>query len=381
MVRLRVAKVRQLSCTMINQQALESLFLATYLEDYFDSCENLPDDVQKQATRMRELDVEYQKFLKDVEHQLTVLLDCPDVPNPGVSKLKIQHALMSAQDKGDEKLQITQQIQDYMDNKVRQLDLDLKNLGYTRDQENDSRVDSKAMEVSEKPVKRARRARHEVYVPSILGPSTLEATSFSENLSAVVDNHQHSRNSSSHAASHAHSTASTENVKASIASMATGGGSSQSSHGEATGNSSKNTSLTDEKLASSSGSGVVNAGSSSSTTTPKKQSQHKKDTNEKKYKKRKKQLENSPPSIPIDPDEPTYCLCDQVSYGEMIGCDNDLCPIEWFHFSCVQLNSSYKPKGKWYCPKCRGDRPNVMKPKAIFLKELEKYNREKEEKS
>ena len=26
---------------------------------------------------------------------------------------------------------------------------------------------------------------------------------------------------------------------------------------------------------------------------------------------------------PIDPDEPTYCLCQQVSFGEMIGCDND----------------------------------------------------------
>ena len=26
---------------------------------------------------------------------------------------------------------------------------------------------------------------------------------------------------------------------------------------------------------------------------------------------------------PIDPDEPTYCLCNQVSFGEMIGCDND----------------------------------------------------------
>ncbi len=84
-------------------------------------------------------------------------------------------------------------------------------------------------------------------------------------------------------------------------------------------------------------------------------------------------------NLQADPDEPTYCLCDQVSYGEMIGCDNDLCPIEWFHFSCVSL--SLKPKGKWYCPKCRGDRPNIMKPKAIFLKELEKYNREKEEKA
>lgn len=28
-------------------------------------------------------------------------------------------------------------------------------------------------------------------------------------------------------------------------------------------------------------------------------------------------------SQPLDPNEPTYCLCQQVSFGEMIGCDND----------------------------------------------------------
>uniref|UniRef100_A0A2S2P9Y6 Inhibitor of growth protein 4 n=1 Tax=Schizaphis graminum TaxID=13262 RepID=A0A2S2P9Y6_SCHGA len=26
--------------------------------------------------------------------------------------------------------------------------------------------------------------------------------------------------------------------------------------------------------------------------------------------------------MPVDPNEPTYCLCNQVSYGEMIGYDN-----------------------------------------------------------
>merc|ERR1712150_285623 len=90
--------------------------------------------------------------------------------------------------------------------------------------------------------------------------------------------------------------------------------------------------------------------------------------------------EVDPSTFDIDPDEPRYCLCDQVSYGEMIGCDNDLCPIEWFHFTCVQLSS--KPKGKWFCPKCRlGDKPTVMKPKAQFLKELEKFNKEQEDKA
>ena len=52
----------------------------------------------------------------------------------------------------------------------------------------------------------------------------------------------------------------------------------------------------------------------------------------------------------IDPNEPTYCICQDVSWGEMIGCDNNDCPIEWFHFGCMGLTA--KPKGKWYCPKC-----------------------------
>ncbi|RUS91036.1 hypothetical protein EGW08_001164 [Elysia chlorotica] len=58
--------------------------------------------------------------------------------------------------------------------------------------------------------------------------------------------------------------------------------------------------------------------------------------------------------MPVDPNEPTYCLCNQVSYGEMIGCDNLDCPIEWFHFACVQLKT--KPKGKWFCPRCQEER-------------------------
>ena len=58
--------------------------------------------------------------------------------------------------------------------------------------------------------------------------------------------------------------------------------------------------------------------------------------------------------MPVDPNEPTYCVCHQVSYGEMIGCDNVDCPVEWFHFACVGLST--KPKGKWYCPRCSQDR-------------------------
>ncbi len=51
-----------------------------------------------------------------------------------------------------------------------------------------------------------------------------------------------------------------------------------------------------------------------------------------------------------DLQEPVYCICRQVSYGDMIGCDNSGCPVEWFHYACVGLTAP--PKGKWYCPEC-----------------------------
>nr|XP_043610602.1 PHD finger protein ING1 isoform X2 [Erigeron canadensis] len=65
---------------------------------------------------------------------------------------------------------------------------------------------------------------------------------------------------------------------------------------------------------------------------------------------------SNPPSmdldLPVDPNEPTYCLCNQVSYGEMVACDNPECKIEWFHYGCVGLKE--QPKGKWYCTDCSG---------------------------
>jgi inhibitor of growth protein 5 len=52
--------------------------------------------------------------------------------------------------------------------------------------------------------------------------------------------------------------------------------------------------------------------------------------------------------------EPVYCICKQVSFGDMIACDNEDCPIEWFHYPCVNL--SRKPKNSWICPLCSNKR-------------------------
>uniref|UniRef100_A0A336MZ97 Inhibitor of growth protein n=1 Tax=Culicoides sonorensis TaxID=179676 RepID=A0A336MZ97_CULSO len=223
---------------MLNQVAVEALYSATYVENYLDAVENLPDEIQRYITRIREIDVKHRSYLRDVDIFYEQWANCPtnELESTNATKrnramTRIQQSLIAAQELGDEKLQIVQQLTDLIETKTRQLDQNFKNLDY-------------------------------------------------------ASGHNSSR-----------------------------------------------------------------------------------DTRE----------DTPPQEEAIDPDEPTYCLCDQISFGEMILCDNDLCPIEWFHFSCVGLAT--KPKGKWYCPNCRGDRPNVMKPKAQFLKELERYNKEKEEKT
>lgn len=54
--------------------------------------------------------------------------------------------------------------------------------------------------------------------------------------------------------------------------------------------------------------------------------------------------------MPVLPNEPIFCFCDNVAYSDMVACDNEHCKIEWFHFECVGLLG--KPNGKWYCDQC-----------------------------
>jgi hypothetical protein len=49
-------------------------------------------------------------------------------------------------------------------------------------------------------------------------------------------------------------------------------------------------------------------------------------------------------------DERRYCFCNEMSYGDMIACDNPTCRREWFHYPCVGIVTP--PKGKWFCLEC-----------------------------
>lgn len=60
--------------------------------------------------------------------------------------------------------------------------------------------------------------------------------------------------------------------------------------------------------------------------------------------------DSSVDEIAADEDSQVYCFCQQVSFGEMVACDNENCEREWFHLPCVGLQSP--PQGKWFCDEC-----------------------------
>ena len=43
---------------MLNQAAVEALCSGTYLENYLECMENLPDDLQRSVSQLRELDLQ-----------------------------------------------------------------------------------------------------------------------------------------------------------------------------------------------------------------------------------------------------------------------------------------------------------------------------------
>ncbi|KAH9998985.1 hypothetical protein BJV77DRAFT_978333 [Russula vinacea] len=52
-----------------------------------------------------------------------------------------------------------------------------------------------------------------------------------------------------------------------------------------------------------------------------------------------------------DPNEPKYCYCNRVSFGNMVACDYPQCKREWFHLDCVGLTELPQSR-TWYCLDC-----------------------------
>ncbi|XP_063702409.1 inhibitor of growth protein 4 isoform X1 [Culicoides brevitarsis] len=271
---------------------------ALYLEHYLDGLDNLPNDLKRNFTLMRDLDKRAQTLMKEVDERAGELLHSMTGAKESISEearkdsiKKIQELFNKAKTYGDEKVQIAIQTYELVDKHIRRLDSDLARFeGEIQDKTLQQRPGSKAEESAAKTTnkKRGRKAK--------------EAT-------------------------------------------------------KASGKKSKKAGSSDDE----GGRGAATAG-------PGKKGRSKVNQEKEGRKGQKKgdaeevlstgsHTPHHPSDVldmPVDPNEPTYCLCHQVSYGEMIGCDNPDCPIEWFHFACVGLTT--KPKGKWYCPKCSNER-------------------------
>ncbi|XP_067885459.1 inhibitor of growth protein 2 [Heterodontus francisci] len=238
-----------------------------YVEDYLESVEALPLELQRSVSLLREIDTRYREVLKELDDAYEKYKQETDITQRKRLLHHLQRALINSQELGDEKIQIVTQMSEQVENCAREMDSHSE--CFEDPTEHEKSIEKVKVEVSqtERPSRRPRRQKNgENRELCHIGNETEEGE---------------------------------EQPK--------------------------------EKKSKSA---------------------------KKKRSKARPEREVSPIDFPIDPNEPTYCLCNQVSYGEMIGCDNDECPIEWFHFSCVGL--TYKPKGKWYCPKCRGDTEKTM---------------------
>jgi inhibitor-of-growth protein 1 len=345
-----------------NEQQLQNVF--QYIEDYVDLLENVPNEVIRQVTQLHEQNHHYNQLSVQLHESMKLLIgddafdsdDSDSEPNsdkprrsadpidktcdpvtsgrsndePVSDEMRtkalfiMQRCLLEMQEISDDKLQIVQSILDQLDLKGRVLDSNFRSI---------SMSGGLAASLSGGSASSASKANH------------VETSHNRDSATQAIhdDGVKHDQGSSNDAdvgPNMAHSSS----KRASSRRNFSGGKHDADSNGTTTAATSGKRGVkrgvkgatAKESLKRNKGAGSNNA---------------------------KDALNNSPNALydepPIDPDEPTYCLCEQVSFGEMICCDNSACSIEWFHFSCVALTT--KPKGKWYCPNCRGDRSNIPK--------------------
>lgn len=314
-----------------------------YEKDYIDCTENLPTELQRHVTVMEECYARQQMMLSQIK-EIRKTFDGTDTESKAEKLTKL---LLSGREVGDKKVETVQNIVDAVDDRVRRLD-------------NSAEKYLNSVKISDFPKSGTKEKTENLkYSKERLLPSTSASAVAKEQRKLGTENDDSESNNDTKISKRPKRIKEEPDYREHNENVVTAVQHSNTPFPRSTATAQVQSQV------------LLKKSGQKTETKPKKKSKFK-----------KPQKESSPTFLKIklnsvDPNEPTYCLCDQISYGEMICCDNDLCPIEWFHFSCVSLQS--KPKGKWFCPKCRGDRPSLMKPKAQFLKELVRYNQEKEE--
>ncbi|XP_050520867.1 inhibitor of growth protein 4 [Daktulosphaira vitifoliae] len=273
---------------------------ALYLEHYLDSLENLPMELKRNFTLMRDLDSRAQELMRNIDkladdYMSNVKGYSSEKKNETMSS--IQRQFDKAKEYGDDKVQLAIQTYELVDKHIRKLDSDLARF----EAEIQDKAISATRNVEECSQKRGRKKIKDKEIKKKSASSEEESTIKASKKKQLKKSGVKILNSVPNKTPSISAVTNPANTVNSVASVTT----------EAS-----------TLVGALTGAGVAHSAEVL--------------------------------DMPVDPNEPTYCLCNQVSYGEMIGCDNPDCPIEWFHFACVKLTT--KPKGKWFCPKCITDR-------------------------
>ncbi|XP_035415240.1 inhibitor of growth protein 3 isoform X4 [Cygnus atratus] len=370
-----------------------------YLEDYLEMIEQLPMDLRDRFTEMREMDLQVQNAMDQLEQRVNEFFmnakkNKPEWREEQMTSIKKDY--YKALEDADEKVQLANQIYDLVDRHLRKLDqelakfkmeLEADNAGITEILERRSlELDTPSQPVnnhhahSHTPVEKRKHnpsSHHSAtdHIPekkfkSEALLSTLTSDASKENtpgsgagaitmaaaqaVQATAQMKEGRRTSSLKASYEAFknndfqlgrefslSRDSTGYSSSALASTLTQTLSSSNTDSRS-GRKSKNNNKSSSQQSSSSSSSSSLSSCSSSSALAQELSQQTAVIPE--------SDSNSQVDWTYDPNEPRYCICNQVSYGEMVGCDNQDCPIEWFHYGCVGLTEA--PKGKWYCPQC-----------------------------
>eukprot|EP01137_Pigoraptor_chileana_P001193 Opistho-2@38460 len=286
-----------------------------YLEDYLETVETLPQDMQHSLTRMREMDLRGQNILDSIEkkqeaYYATIKKTKPEVRDQTFEAVRQDYA--KALEFSEEKMTLVNQTYDQIDRQIRRLDQELKLFA------SELEADNPGLTVELE--KRSLLLDQKIVVEEDIRPHKKRKAS----AAVALDDDAHDVSDKP--------LKTPKGLKSSL---------SAASFADLTGGGDGSASLTASGLG--------------------------------RKKKLKVALEDEPPVEPllavpmpppemqaIDPTEPRYCICNQVSFGEMVACDNEDCALEWFHYACVGITEP--PKGKWYCEECTAS----MRRRGIF---------------
>ncbi|XP_028928970.1 inhibitor of growth protein 3 isoform X3 [Ornithorhynchus anatinus] len=369
-----------------------------YLEDYLEMIEQLPMDLRDRFTEMREMDLQVQNAMDQLEQRVSEFFmnakkNKPEWREEQMTSIKKDY--YKALEDADEKVQLANQIYDLVDRHLRKLDQELAKFKMELEADNAGITEilerrSLELDTPSQPVNNHHAHSHTPVEKRKYNPTSHHATADhvpekkfkSEALLSTLTSDASKENTpgtgagaiTMAAAQAVQATAQmkegrrTSSLKASyeafknndfqlgrefsLARESTGYSSSalastltqtlSSTTDSRSGRKSKSNNKSSSQQSSSSSSSSSLSSCSSSSALAQELSQQTAAIPE--------SDSNNQVDWTYDPNEPRYCICNQVSYGEMVGCDNQDCPIEWFHYGCVGLSEA--PKGKWYCPQC-----------------------------